>query len=201
MSDTSEPVAGESGESAASGGEPDNPAEPDRPPGASGVVAVVEVQSLASGVPTAWLQDRLGAAIALVSRPVARVTVRVTDDAGIAALHEQHLGIAGPTDVLTFPGSGNGAAVDADIAVNADEATRRAADLGHAPEREILLYALHGVLHCAGFDDHDPAGYAAMHAEEDRILHAIGVGPTFDPSDRPARSVPGDDQDPPEAAP
>ena len=39
--------------------------------------------------------------------------------------------------------------------------------------------ALHGVLHCTGFDDRDAAGAAAMHAEEDRILGAIGVGATF----------------------
>jgi ssRNA-specific RNase YbeY (16S rRNA maturation enzyme) len=46
-------------------------------------------------------------------------------------------------------------------------------------EREVLLYALHGILHCAGFDDRTPQDFEAMHAEEDRILLAIDVGATF----------------------
>ena len=46
-------------------------------------------------------------------------------------------------------------------------------------EQELLLYALHGVLHCAGFDDRTNDDFEAMHVEEDRILTAIGVGPTF----------------------
>ena len=68
-----------------------------------------------------------------------------------------------------------------DIAVCADEARRRAADFSHTPERELLLYAVHGVLHGIGYDDHSPHDRAVMHAEEDRILEAIGVGRTFDP--------------------
>ena len=43
----------------------------------------------------------------------------------------------------------------------------------------MLLYAVHGLLHCAGFDDHETAAFDRMHAEEDRILRAIGVGPIF----------------------
>jgi probable rRNA maturation factor len=82
------------------------------------------------------------------------------------------------TDVLTFPSASDGS-IDVDIAVCADEARRQAADRGHDVTRELLLYALHGLLHCAGFDDRDEAGFNAMHAEEDRILDAIGVGMTF----------------------
>jgi ssRNA-specific RNase YbeY (16S rRNA maturation enzyme) len=48
-------------------------------------------------------------------------------------------------------------------------------------EKEALLYALHGLLHCLGHDDHDEAAYQAMHALEDALLDAIGVGPVFDP--------------------
>ena len=70
--------------------------------------------------------------------------------------------------------------IEADVVVCVDEAARRSAELGHSLERELLLYALHGVLHCAGFDDQTDEGFEAMHAEEDRILSVIGVGPTFD---------------------
>ena len=69
--------------------------------------------------------------------------------------------------------------IQAEIAVCVDEARRRAAELNHSVERELLLYCIHGVLHCAGFDDQTESGFAAMHAEEDRILNLVGVGATF----------------------
>ena len=72
-----------------------------------------------------------------------------------------------------------GAPIVADIAVCVDEADRGAALRDHTIQREALLYALHGVLHCAGFDDRNEENSRAMHAEEDRILEAIGVGATF----------------------
>jgi len=53
-----------------------------------------------------------------------------------------------------------------------------------------LLYVVHGVLHCLGHDDHDEAGYASMHALEDRVLYAIGVGATFaEPTDTPTEKA------------
>jgi probable rRNA maturation factor len=126
-----------------------------------------------------WLRERLLAAVEHVPRPVGSVVVAVVGDERMTALNQRHRGVPAPTDVLAFEHSGAGEAIEADIVVCADEAARRAAQLGHRAEQELLLYALHGVLHCAGFDDRDETAAAAMHAEEDRILGAIGVGPTF----------------------
>ncbi len=94
-------------------------------------------------------------------------------------LHERHCGLDATTDVLTFPLSGDGEPVDVEIAVCLDEAVRRAVERGHEPERELLLYCLHGLLHCTGWDDHTTEDYDAMHAREDEILRAIGVGDVF----------------------
>jgi len=44
---------------------------------------------------------------------------------------------------------------------------------------ELLLYALHGLLHCCGYDDSTDADREVMHTEEDRILEAIGVGRVY----------------------
>jgi probable rRNA maturation factor len=126
-----------------------------------------------------WLSERLAAAVREIRRPVQRVSVLIVDDERMTALHHRHLGAACTTDVLTFPASEGGEAIDTDIAVCVDAAARQAEQRGHPLAREILLYAIHGVLHCAGFDDHDESDARAMHAEEDRILLAIGVGPTF----------------------
>ena len=97
-------------------------------------------------------------------------------------MHRQYMNCDEVTDVMTFPASTPDQPIEADIAVCADVAARQARELGHRTEDELLLYALHGLLHCAGFDDHDPAAYEAMHAEEDRILAAIGVGALFSKS-------------------
>jgi hypothetical protein len=49
-----------------------------------------------------------------------------------------------------------------------------------------LLYAIHGVLHLAGYDDRTRRGFVRMHQREDRILKRIGVGPVFNPAPRRA---------------
>jgi probable rRNA maturation factor len=139
-----------------------------------------------------WLSTRLAAALTHIPRPVQRVSVLIVDDERMTSLNRHHLGAARTTDVLTFPINSADEAIDADIAICADAALRQAEKRGHRPDRELLLYALHGVLHCAGFDDRSPPDAAAMHEEEDRILRAIGVGSTFadDSTARAARHVP-----------
>jgi rRNA maturation RNase YbeY len=127
-----------------------------------------------------WLHDRLASALTHVARPVERITVTIVGDEKMRQLNRTHRGVSDTTDVLSFERRADDDAIEADIVVCADEAARRTAELGHPIEQELLLYALHGVLHCAGFDDQTNEDFEAMHVEEDRILIAIGVGPTFD---------------------
>lgn len=97
----------------------------------------------------------------------------------MAAAHARYAGVEGTTDVLTFSLAPSGAPVDADVMVCLDEAERQGERLGHLPRRELLLYALHGLLHALGFDDHDDASFKTMHDTEDRLLEELGVGRTF----------------------
>jgi probable rRNA maturation factor len=133
----------------------------------------------------AWVQDLLAACLVHVAGPVARVTVEIIDDHRMAALHERFSSVPGTTDVLTFPASSPGEPVEVDIAICVDEAARQSRARGHDLRHELLLYALHGVLHCAGFDDRTPDDHARMHAEEDRILQAIGLGAVYAREERP----------------
>lgn len=126
-----------------------------------------------------WLASRLADAAAVLGAALAEVAVSVVGDQRMRTLHRDWKGVDLTTDVLTFRHSAPSAPIEADIVVCADEARRRAADLGHDARTELLLYALHGLLHCAGHDDATEAGFTAMHAEEDRILASIGVGATF----------------------
>lgn len=109
--------------------------------------------------------------------------VRVVGDAEMASTHRAYLDDPTTTDVMTFDlregGASRDRVLDVDVHVCIDEAQRHARLHGHPVERELLLYIIHGVLHCLGHDDHDEAGFAAMHALEDDILERIGVGATF----------------------
>jgi probable rRNA maturation factor len=145
----------------------------------TGTAPQVDVASPLPPATHRWLAEHASQAIGQLQVP-GEVRVRVVNDAAMAAAHEGFAGVPGTTDVLTFdladPGSGG---LDVDILVCYDEAVRQGAIHGHPPERELLLYIIHGALHCLGHDDHEDAAAARMHAEEDRILEAIGVGATF----------------------
>ncbi|MBK7403518.1 MAG: rRNA maturation RNase YbeY [Phycisphaerales bacterium] len=110
------------------------------------------------------------------------IRARLVDDQAMAAAHARWSGVPGTTDVLTFDlrDTAEGP-LDVDLLLCTDEAARQAAPRGHTVAREILLYLIHGVLHCLGYDDHDEADAARMHAEEDRLLDAAGIGATYAP--------------------
>ena len=110
----------------------------------------------------------------------------------MSELHWRFMRVRGPTDVLTFPldHDPRGRVVSGEVVVCVSEARRRARAEGVAVERELLLYALHGLLHLCGYDDRTADAYRAMHHTEDQILTRLGVGPVFAPTPaaRPSRS-------------
>lgn len=116
-------------------------------------------------------------------RAKGEIRVDIVDDAAMSHAHMEYLEIEGTTDVLTFDlangGSADGMPLDVDIMICLDEAARQAHKLGHPVEHEMTLYIIHGVLHCLGYDDITEAGAARMHAEEDRLLTAAGIGAVF----------------------
>lgn len=137
------------------------------------------------------LNEPLKAVIAQLQLGPVELSIVIVDDERMAAMHERHTGVSGTTDVLTFdlqdnpvpPGSDDclrGRSVEGEIFICFDEATRQATARGHAVERELLLYLVHGLLHLLGLDDHDPDDHARMHQLEDELLEAIGVGRVYD---------------------
>lgn len=148
-----------------------------------------------------WLLDTMGRAFGEASKREAsrtkgsarpgEVRVRIVGDAEMATMHEEYAGVPGTTDVLTFDMSvdedGSGVPpLDVDLVACLDEAERQAKARGTTAVQELLLYSLHGVLHCLGHDDHEDTAYRDMHAAEDQILTAIGVGAIFHRAERPA---------------
>lgn len=157
------------------------PSEPPEPTNRGTSAAMINVQNESSTtIDLQWLRDHLAAALTHLPRPVNRVDVAVLGEDAMSELHERYQGINGPTDVLTFDASPSAdAPLEVDIAVCADVAQLQAKQREYSIERELLLYVIHGLLHCMGYHDEDTAGFAAMHEKEDDILDAIGVGRTF----------------------
>jgi probable rRNA maturation factor len=165
----------------------------------------------------AWLTRHVEKAITHLGA-VGEVRVRIVDDTEMAQAHEEFAGEPGTTDVLTFDltdpdESGppppidrergrteSGSAkygLDTDILVCIDVAERQnqmISPVSGPPlgaEKELLLYVVHGVLHCLGMDDHEEAAAADMHRVEDAVLTAIGVGPVYSAGTEPESGVSG----------
>lgn len=100
----------------------------------------------------------------------AEISVACVEDACIQRLNEQFLNHQGPTDVITFPLSEAGAHLVGEIVLSVETAKRVAVELGHAVEREVLLYVIHGLLHLCGYDDHTPAERRRMRAKENSYV-------------------------------
>ena len=125
-------------------------------------------------VDAAAITAAVAAAAAHRSRPVAQISVAVLDDESLRAINRDHLGHDWTTDVCTFPYL-NPAGLEGEIFVSLDTAAREAADRGAAVGDELILYVVHGVLHLAGLDDHDPSDRAAMRAAERDVLATLGI--------------------------
>jgi probable rRNA maturation factor len=91
-----------------------------------------------------------------------------TDDE-IAGLHQRFMDIAGPTDVISFPGDSQ---YLGDIAVSFETAAAQAIDAGHPVAREIAYLALHGLLHLLDYDDLTPREREQMLARQDELIAA-----------------------------
>jgi probable rRNA maturation factor len=116
--------------------------------------------------------------------PDAELSVVLCDDAFIHDLNRQWRGKDAPTDVLSFAmGEGEDADVNpdvlGDIVISVDTCARQAAALGHAPERELRVLLVHGLLHLLGYDHEESEAEAAeMRAQEAVLLRVLGEDPT-----------------------
>ncbi|MEN6404868.1 MAG: rRNA maturation RNase YbeY [Thermoguttaceae bacterium] len=100
----------------------------------------------------------------------AQLSVAVVDDPTIARLHDEFLNDPTPTDVLSFVLERSAGLLEGEVVASADTASRCAARYGNTPERELLLYVIHGALHLVGYDDTTPEQRAVMRKKEKKYL-------------------------------
>lgn len=100
------------------------------------------------------------------------VTIILVDDATIAGMNERDRGVAGPTDVLSYPAH---EPTDVgfphvphlgDVFISLDTAARQAADAGHTLGLEVVTLAAHGLTHLRGLDHQTADDWAPFEAAQ-----------------------------------
>ncbi|QQE12166.1 rRNA maturation RNase YbeY [Planctomycetota bacterium] len=135
-----------------------------------------------------WLEPMIRKALIAADVTTGSLGINIVHDDRMADLHMQFMNIPGTTDVLTFDMRDDTAdPFEGDIVICIDEAARQAEAHKHDTRTELLLYAVHGILHLLGYDDHELEDFQTMHKREDEILQAIGIGKVFNlkPDDKP----------------
>lgn len=113
----------------------------------------------------------------LYANEAVELTLVLTDDEQLQAMNRTYLGIDAPTDVLSF----NADFTDpdsqsrylGDILISIPRAVEQAAANGQTAEAEIMLLAVHGVLHLAGYDHAEEEEKNRMWALQAEILAKI----------------------------
>ncbi|WP_029460129.1 rRNA maturation RNase YbeY [Solidesulfovibrio alcoholivorans] len=97
--------------------------------------------------------------------------LRVVGDGEMAALNRAHLGLPGPTNVLSFPAE-DPQRPDylGEMAVSLDTVAREAFLYGQPPRAHLVRLLAHGFLHLAGFD-HGPV----MEALTEQAVDALAL--------------------------
>lgn len=95
-------------------------------------------------------------------RGLEAVEISLVSDEAIARVHGDFMGDPTPTDVITFQ--------HGEVIISLDTAQRQAAENGEPYEREVARYIVHGLLHLAGWDDHEEVDRKAMHEVQERIV-------------------------------
>jgi len=119
-------------------------------------------------------RKKIAAMVEFVARAEAacidEVDIAVVSARRIASLNRRYLRHAGSTDVLSFDLSAPGAGLATQLIVCAEVAVREARKRGLGPQRELMLYIVHGLLHVLGYDDADPESADKMYARQEELL-------------------------------
>ena len=109
----------------------------------------------------------------------ATVSVAFVSDRRIATLNREHLGHAGPTDVISFAFEPVGPAFEVvgDVYIAPDVARKNARAHGRGVREELLRLVVHGVLHVVGHDhpEDDSRYHSRMWKRQEQLLRTLGA--------------------------
>ena len=158
-------------------------------------VDVVTRAGVRTPLPASEIARAVGRALVAAGAPApGSVTVVLTDDGELTELNAEHMGVDGPTDVLSFPmlapelfprptrprmraglmrpNARSKRTHIGDIALSVERAIEHAeqgrgghtGDVRWSPADELRLLVTHGTLHLCGWDHAEPTDEAAMRA-------------------------------------
>ena len=163
---------------------PLEPSDPDTASFSHGRVSVVADEVSVSAEDLDWISENLSAVCKAAEAADTILDMIVINDEKMARLHGDFLNKSETTDVMTFDlGESDQGPLEGEVYACFDEAVRCAKRRNHSVRKELLLYGVHGLLHLAGYDDHDPDDHKRMHQREDELLAAVGVGPIYSVED------------------
>ena len=126
-------------------------------------------------ISTPRLRATAESALCALGRADRDVHVSVVDYPAIRRLNARYLRRRTTTDVLAFdlhaPGPSR---LLGEVIICADTARRQAKRVGVSVALELDLLVVHGLLHLAGLDDHEPREARLMHEREREILAGVG---------------------------
>ena len=98
----------------------------------------------------------------------------LTDNAYLHNLNKNYRNIDRPTDVISFPDTEDEQSCG-DIFISLDKALEQAKEYEHSYERELCFLAVHGYLHCKGYDHETKEDETVMMDLTEKILQFIGM--------------------------
>lgn len=113
-----------------------------------------------------------------------QITVVITDDASVQALNHEFRQIDSPTDILSFPFSGDAGVASylGDLVIAFPYASAQAHRENHPLEDSLMLLVVHGTLHLLGYD-HDTSDHRqSMWDAQAQALLALGLSPDLVPA-------------------
>ncbi len=117
---------------------------------------------------------------------VAETAIVLADDALLASLNHEYRGIAGPTNVLSFPAGDGPAALPAgtpkalgDVIIAYETVCAEADHLNRALSDHLCHLVVHGILHLLGYDHKSAAEAEAMERRETRTLALFGIADPY----------------------
>jgi len=97
------------------------------------------------------------------------VSVIFMDDDKIQELNKTYRGLNKPTDVLSFENTEDLYEIG-DIFISIDKVKEQAIDLKHSFKYELVYLAVHGLLHCLGYDHVDDEDAKEMDKQQKLIM-------------------------------
>ncbi len=106
------------------------------------------------------------------------VGIVVTTDEEVQSLNKEYLGHDYKTDVISFGMADEEEFVTpeerpaylGDVVISYERAAEQAPEYGHSTGSEVAILLVHGLLHLLGYNDHEEAARAGMHARQAYLL-------------------------------